>query len=309
MNLRDLRYLVAVAEQRHFGRAAALCNVSQPTLSAQLKKLEEQLGVTLLERTNKSVTVTPLGAAVVQRARAALEQADAILEIAQAGRDPMAGPLSLGVIPTLGPYLLPWILAPIGRRFPALELVLREDLTDRLLAKLRAHEIDAALMALPVADSELAVLPIFDEPFWVAFPPGHRFAERARIDEKDLLAEDLLLLAEGHCLRDQALSVCGQQVGGRQTGTQPGIGNLQATSLETLRQMVAAGYGCTLLPALALHGRRSRRAPLDAKPMSAAKASRRIALVFRKTFPRRDSLAQLAELIRGKLPAAVAPLS
>ena len=301
MNLRDLRYLVAVAEQRHFGRAAALCNVSQPTLSAQLKKLEEQLGVTLLERTNKSVTVTPLGAAVVQRARAALEQADAILEIAQAGRDPMAGPLILGVIPTLGPYLLPWILAPIGRRFPALELVLREDLTDRLLAQLRAHEIDAALMALPVADPELTVLPIFDEPFWVAFPPGHRFAERARIAEKDLLAEDLLLLAEGHCLRDQALSVCGPRAAppaGR-------VGNLQATSLETLRQMVAAGYGCTLLPALALQAPRTRRSPVDAKPMRAAAASRRIAIVHRRSFPRVACLEQLAAFIRDKLPDSV----
>ena len=302
MNLRDLRYLVAVAEQRHFGRAAALCNVSQPTLSAQLKKLEEQLGVTLLERTNKSVTVTPLGAAVVQRARAALEQADAILEIAQAGRDPMAGPLILGVIPTLGPYLLPWILAPIGRRFPALELVLREDLTDRLLAQLRAHEIDAALMALPVADPELAVLPIFDEPFWVAFPPGHHFAERARIAEKDLLAEDLLLLlAEGHCLRDQALSVCGPRAAppaGR-------VGNLQATSLETLRQMVAAGYGCTLLPALALQAPRTRRSPVDAKPMRAAAASRRIAIVHRRSFPRVACLEQLAAFIRDKLPDSV----
>lgn len=306
MNLRDLRYLVAVAEERHFGRAAASCNVSQPTLSAQLKKLEDYLGLQLFERSNKSVAVTPQGEAVVARARQALEQADAILEIAAASRDPMAGPLTLGIIPTLGPYLLPWILGPIGRKFPALELILREDMTDHLVAQLKAHEIDAALLALPLEEAELAALPLFDEPFWVAHPPEHPFAKRARIAEKDLAKEDLLLLAEGHCLRDQALSVCGQRQG---KDKQPGIGNLQATSLETLRQMVAAGYGCTLLPALALHGRRSRRSLLDAKPMSAAKASRRVALVFRKTFPRRDSLAQLAELIRSKLPAAVAPLS
>ncbi|MDJ0943695.1 MAG: LysR substrate-binding domain-containing protein [Kiloniellales bacterium] len=301
MNLRDLRYLVAVAEQRHFGRAAELCHVSQPTLSAQLKKLEAELGVTLLERTNKSVAVTPLGAAVVQRARAALEQADAILEVARAGRDPMAGPLILGVIPTLGPYLLPWILAPIGRRFPALELVLREDLTDRLVKQLRAHEIDAALLALPVTDPELAALPLFEEPFWVAFPPGHRFAGQARIAEKDLRAEDLLLLAEGHCLRDQALSVCGQR------GTAPAdrIGNLQATSLETLRQMVAAGYGCTLLPALALQAPRAQRSPVDAKQLRAAAASRRIAIVHRRSFPRVAGLEQLATFIREKLPSSV----
>ncbi len=304
MNLRDLRYLVAVAEQRHFGRAAALCHVSQPTLSAQLKKLEGRLGVTLLERTNKSVTVTPLGEAVVQRARAALEQADAILEIAQAGRDPMAGPLTLGVIPTLGPYLLPWILAPIVRRFPALELMLREDLTDHLLDQLQAHEIDAALMALPVADPDLAALPLFDEPFWVAFPPGHRFAGRAGVAEKDLLAEDLLLLAEGHCLRDQALSVCGLS----EVAPAGRVGNLQATSLETLRQMVAAGYGCTLLPALALQAPRTRRSPVDATPMRAAAASRRIAIVHRRSFPRVACLEQLAAYIREKLPDSVRPI-
>ncbi len=304
MNLRDLRYLVAVAEQCHFGRAAELCHVSQPTLSAQLKKLEEQLGVTLLERTNKSVTVTPLGEAVVQRAQAALEQADAILEIAEAGRDPMSGPLTLGVIPTLGPYLLPWILAPIGRRFPALELVLREDLTDHLLEQLRTHEIDAALMALPLEDPELAALPLFDEPFWVAFPPGHRFAGRARIADKDLLAEDLLLLAEGHCLRDQALSVCGL----REAAPAGRVGNLQATSLETLRQMVAAGYGCTLLPALALQAPRTRRSPVDAKPMRPAAASRRIAMVHRRSFPRVACLQQVAAFIRDKLPDSVRPI-
>ena len=260
--------------------------------------------MTLLERTNKSVTVTPLGEAVVQRARAALEQADAILEIAKAGRDPMAGPLILGVIPTLGPYLLPWILAPIGRRFPALELVLREDLTDHLLDQLRAHEIDAALMALPVADPDLAALPLFDEPFWVAFPPGHRFAGRARIADKDLLAEDLLLLAEGHCLRDQALSVCGLS----EVAPAGRVGNLQATSLETLRQMVAAGYGCTLLPALALQAPRTRRSPVDAKPMRAAAASRRIAIVHRRSFPRIACLEQLAAYIREKLPDSVRPI-
>ena len=303
MNLRDLRYLVAIADERHFGRAAAACNVSQPTLSSQLKKLEAYLGVTLFERSNKAVMITPLGEIVVGRARAALEQADAILDIAQASRDPMTGPLTLGLIPTLGPYLLPWILAPIHRRFPALELTIREDLTDHLLAQLKAHEIDAALLALPLAERDLAVLPLFDEPFWVAHPPQHRFARRARVAEKDLAEEDLLLLAEGHCLRDQALSVCGK------AGEAPAhrLGNLQATSLETLRQMVAAGYGCTLLPALALHGRRTRRSPVDAKPI--ANASRRIAIVYRRSFPRGACLEQLAIFIRGCLPEAVRPLS
>ncbi len=305
MNLRDLRYLVAVAETCHFGRAAAACRVSQPTLSAQLKKLEDYLGVTIFERSSKAVAVTPLGEAIVARARAALEQADAIKTLAEANRDPMAGPLGLGIIPTLGPYLLPWILAPIGRTFPALELILCEDLTDRLIARLKAHEIDAALLALPVEDPELANIPLFDEPFWVAYPPRHRFTGRARLAETDLLGEDLLLLAEGHCLRDQALAVCGQE----SPSPHERLGDLQATSLETIRQMVAAGYGCTLLPALALRGKRPRRTPIDAKPLSAPTASRQIAIVFRKTFPRPACLERLAELIRVKLPDAVTPVT
>ena len=176
MNLRDLHYLVAVADARHFGRAAEICHVSQPTLSTQLTKLEAELGITLLERSSKAVAVTPLGAAVVARARAVLEQAEAIKEIARGARDPMSGPLALGIIPTLAPYLLPWILAPLNRHFPDLELSLHEDLTDHLLARLRAHELDAALVALPIDDPDLETLPLFDEAFWVAYPPEHRFA-------------------------------------------------------------------------------------------------------------------------------------
>lgn len=303
MNLRDLHYLVTVAEKRHFGQAAEHCHVSQPTLSTQLKKLEAELGVVLLERNSKSVTVTPLGKAVVARARAVLEQAEAIKEIARSARDPMAGPLALGIIPTLGPYLLPWMLEPLGRRFPALELSLHEDMTDHLLARLRAHELDAALLALPVADPDLEALPLFDEAFWVVYPPGHRFAGRKRVTEADLESEHLLLLAEGHCLRDQALALCGTGA-----ATSGGLGNLQATSLETLRQMVAAGYGCTLVPALALAGRHGK-APLDAKPLAGDAAARRIALVYRKTFPRRATLEQLVAFIRGKLPDTVRPVA
>lgn len=303
MNLRDLHYLVAVADERHFGRAAEHCHVSQPTLSAQLKKLEAELGVTLLERSSKAVAVTPLGEAVVALARALLEQAEAIKEIARGARDPMAGPLALGIIPTLAPYLLPWILAPLNRRFPALELSLHEDLTDHLLAQLRGHELDAALIALPLDDPDLEAIPLFEEAFWVAYPPGHRFAGQETVTEAELRREHLLLLAEGHCLRDQALAVCGMK-----PPSAPHLAGLQATSLETLRQMVAAGYGCTLLPALALAGR-PRKAPLDVKPVAGGAAARRIALVFRKTFPRRATLERLADFIRGELPDAVMPVT
>jgi LysR family hydrogen peroxide-inducible transcriptional activator len=299
MNLRDLGYLVAVADQRHFGRAAEACHVSQPTLSAQLKKLEDYLGVTLFERTNKRVTITAVGAEMVRHARLALEQEAAIKALAAARQAPLTGTLRLGIIPTLGPYLLPWIMRPLAERFPDLKLVLDEDLTENLVGKLKAHELDAALLALPLEDRELESLALFVEPFWVAYPPGHRLETMAEIREADLTGANLLLLAEGHCLRDQALSLC------RGAARTAGPGDLRATSLETLRQMVAAGYGCTLLPALAVRGQRRRNAPLDARPLELPRAEREIGIVFRRSFPRRPDLALLGDLILAQLPDGV----
>jgi LysR family hydrogen peroxide-inducible transcriptional activator len=309
MNLRDLRYLIAVAERRHFGRAAEACTVSQPTLSAQLKKLEAYLGVTLIERGGKAVAVTPIGEEILALARQAVEQADAIVELARSRRDPMAGPLRLGIIPTLGPYLLPWIMAPLAERFPELALIVHEDLTDNLVAGLHVHTIDAALLALPIEAGDLDSLALFDEPFWLAHPPGHPFAKAKTIREQDLLDANLLLLAEGHCLRDQALAVCGLAEG-RSASSRPGApsGDLRATSLETLRQMVAAGYGCTLLPALAVQSGRRRAAALDTRPLDLPDAKRRIGLLFRKSFPRRQGMARLGEAIVGCLPETVHPL-
>lgn len=303
MNLRDLRYLVAVAERRHFGRAAEACHVSQPTLSAQLKKLEDSLGVTLFERGSKGVAVTPIGEEILRHARQVLEQADAIVEIASARRGQLVGPLRLGIIPTLGPYLLPFVLAPIGKKFPDLKLILNEDLTGNLVAQLKAHEIDAAVLALPLGEGEFDALPLFDEPFWIAYPPGHPLAAKKKVSERDLRDANLLLLAEGHCLRDQALSVCGRN--GR--GGEGGLADLRASSLETLRQMAAAGHGCTLLPALAM-GASRRGGRLEARPLELPKAERRIGLVFRKSFPRRAGLETLARFILGKLPDSVRPL-
>jgi LysR family hydrogen peroxide-inducible transcriptional activator len=309
MNLRDLRYLIAVAERCHFGRAAEACAVSQPTLSAQLKKLEASLGVTLIERGGKAVAVTPIGEEILALARQAVEQADAIVELARSRRDPLAGPLRLGIIPTLGPYLLPWIMAPLGERFPELALIVHEDLTDKLIAGLRAHTIDAALLALPIEAGDLGSLALFDEPFWLAHPPGHPFAAAKMIREQDLLDANLLLLAEGHCLRDQALAVCGLAEG-RPASSRPDAtaSDLRATSLETLRQMVAAGYGCTLLPALAVQSGRHGAAALDTRPLDLPDAKRRIGLLFRKSFPRRQGMARLGEAIVGCLPETVHPL-
>ena len=306
MNLRDLRYLVAVADMRRFGQAAEACHVSQPTLSTQLRKLEESLGVALFERTNKSVTVTPIGDRIVERARRVLEEADAIPEIAKAGRDPMAGPLRLGIIPTLGPYLLPWILGPIGARFPDLSLTLSERLTEELLGALRAHALDAAILATQHDDGEVAGLPLFDEPFWVAFPPGHRFTGIDQVTEADLRAETLLLLSEGHCLRDQALSGCLAATG----PSARRLGNLQATSLETIRQMVAAGHGCTLLPTLAARATAGEagNAPPLVRPLVGDGASRRVSLVYRRSTPRLACFERLADLIRAQLPDGVASI-
>jgi LysR family hydrogen peroxide-inducible transcriptional activator len=309
MNLRDLRYLIAVAEQRHFGRAAEACAVSQPTLSAQVKKLEAYLGVTLIERGGKTVAATPMGEEVVALARLAVEQADAIVELARSRRDPLAGPLRLGIIPTLGPYLLPWVMAPLAKRFPELALVVHEDLTDNLVAGLRSHSLDAALLALPIEAGDLECRPLFDEPFWLATPPGHPLAAAKTIRERDLLDANLLLLAEGHCLRDQALAVCG--LGDRRpASSRPGAtsGDLRATSLETLRQMVAAGYGCTLLPALAVQTGRHGTTTLDTRPLDLPDAKRRIGLLYRKSFPRRQGLERLGEAIVGCLPEVVRPL-
>ena len=250
MNLRDLKYIIAVADTRHFGKAAERCFVSQPTLSGQIKKLEEELGVAIFERTNRSVEITPVGEAIVARARQIIEQADGIQQLAQAHHDPMAGALRIGTIPTLSPYLMPLILMPLRKKYPQMKLVLSEELTEVLLERLRNHEIDAALLATPVEEQDLETLPLFDEPFWVAFPRKHAFYAKEKITRNDLDNENLLLLAEGHCLAKQAMDVC--HIKERQE--QGDMADLRASSLETLIQLVGAGFGITLVPALAMRG-------------------------------------------------------
>lgn len=298
MNLRDLRYLIAVADKRHFGQAAELCNVSQPTLSAQLKKLETYLGVRIFERTNRAVTITPVGEEMVHHARLAVEQADAMLALAQARHAPLSGGLRLGIIPTLGPYLLPWIMAPLADRFPKLALTLDEDLTDNLIDKLSRWQIDAALVALPAGDQRFNNLAVFHEPFWLICPPNDDLAKGGAVGAKDLADIELLLLSEGHCLRDQALSVCNRT-------PRSGAGDLRAASLETLRQLVAAGYGCTLLPALALKETSHGKAPQGARPLNVPHADRTIGFIFRKSFPRRNDLTLLKDLLVSHLPNTV----
>jgi len=301
MNLRDLKYIIAVAETRHFGKAAERCFVSQPTLSGQIRKLEDELGVAIFERTNRSVEITPVGEEIVTHARQMMEQADAIVQLAQARHDPLAGPLRIGAIPTLSPYLMPLILEPLKKQLPQIKLVLSEELTDTLLKRLRNHEIDAALLATPQNDADLEVMPLFDEPFWVAYPRKHDFYAKDRIGLRDLRNQNLLLLAEGHCLADQAMDVC--RIKERQTRGE--LADLRAASLETLIQLVGAGYGITLVPALALRASWMSGSGVVAQALAMGDASRRVSLVFRRSFPRHAALEALAGIIVARLPNTV----
>lgn len=305
MNLRDLKYIIAVAETHHFGKAAERCFVSQPTLSGQIKKMEEELGVAIFERTNRSVEITPVGEVILDHARQIMEQADVIQQVARAHQNPLAGPLRIGAIPTLSPYLMPLILAPLKKQYPQMQLVLSEELTDTLLQRLRNHEIDAALLATPVEEHDLDSLPLFDEPFWVAFPREHAFYAKDRITQHDLEDENLLLLAEGHCLAKQAMDVC--HIKERQTKGE--MADLRAASLETLIQLVSAGYGITLIPALAMRGSWSSGSGVVAQPLKSKDASRRVSLVFRHSFPRRAALQSFADIILDNLPNTVSKIN
>lgn len=301
MNLRDLKYILALAETRHFGRAAERCFVSQPTLSGQVKKLEGELGVTLFERTKRSVEVTPIGERILTHARLLMEQADAIEQAARAAQDPLAGPLRVGVIPTLSPYLMPLVLMPLRRRFPRLKLVLFEEITEMLLRRLQQHELDAILLATATDEPDLASMPLFNEPFWLAHPRAHPLYDKDEIIADDLEAIDLLLLAEGHCLAGQVMEVCRMAERPRS-----GLGaDLRAASLETLLQLVGSGLGCTLVPALAIRGAWTTDGGIITRRLAMDDAFRRISLVYRRTFPRRAALEGLADCIITQLPSTV----
>lgn len=287
MNLRDLKYLVSVAELRHFGKAAEACNVSQPALSMQLHKLEEELGVTLFERNNKQVLVTPVGEEIVAAARVTLREADEIREIAKAHREPLSGDFKLGAFPTLAPYYLPQIVPALRKQLPNIQWWLVEEKTQRLLELLKTGELDAAFIALPVGEKELEAVALFDDPFLLAVPKHHTLAKKKQVSMGDIRQETLLLLEEGHCLRTQALEVC--SLSGVQESRE-----FRATSLETLRQMVVAEVGITLMPAIA---RRAGEA-LAYIPFAGEEPSRRIALVYRKTSSRKACIHEMVKLLK-----------
>jgi LysR family hydrogen peroxide-inducible transcriptional activator len=290
LKLKDLRYLVAVADTRHFGRAAERSFVSQPTLSAQLKKLEDYLGVQLIERAPKRVQLTAAGEEIVERARRILESSEEIVELARGHLDPLSGRLRVALLPTIGPYLLPHVAARLRKQLPRLELMLYEYQTDLMLEKLHSGEIDVGILALPVPMDGLDSYELYKEPFTVAVPTAHKLAQRSTIKVADLSHETLLLLEDGHCLRDQALDICsGTDVHEKQ--------DFRATSLETLRQMVASGVGITLLPELAARGAYGNARGVAIRPFAKPVPTRTIGAVWRKSSARRTVILALCKQI------------
>jgi LysR family hydrogen peroxide-inducible transcriptional activator len=289
VNLRDLRYLLAVAEHRHFGRAAAACRVSQPTLSVQLRKLEQELGTVLFERGAKQVVPTPVCTLLLPHARAAVAEADAMAAVARAANDPLRGSMRIGIIPTLGPYLLPLVFGPLREALPELDIEPWEDVTAALLDRLRAHGLDAAIIATEPDGTDIVTEPLFVEPFIAALPPDHALSSRPRLGEEEL-APDVLVLADGHCLRDQALAACGL--------AGPRGGSLRASSLATLINMVAAGYGTTLIPGLAAGA--AQDAGISLVPLRRG-VSRSVRIACRAAFPRRKAVQAVARVIAERL--------
>lgn len=288
MNLRDLKYLIAVAEHLNFGKAADSCNVSQPTLSMQIKKLEEYLGVSVFERTNKQVILTNYGHEIIKMARVVVAGADDLVVYAKSCRDPFAGEFRLGAFPTIAPYFLPKIIAPIKKAMPKLQLLLFEEKSPILIDKLLKGEIDAAILALPIENEILANEMLFEDKFYLAVPKDHHLAKSKTVALNEINHESLLLLEDGHCMRNQALQVC-QLSGAKETA------GFRATSLETLRQMVMAGSGITLIPEIAIG---STKGDIAYIPFSDSAPSRTIAIVWRKSSPKKPVIEKISAIAK-----------
>ena len=294
MTLTELRYIVAVARERHFGHAAQACFVSQPTLSVAVKKLEEELGVTLFERGPGEVTVTPAGQRIVEQAQRVLEEASRIKDLAAAGRDPLAGPLGLGAIYTIGPYLLPKLIPILRRSAPAMQLHIQENFTHRLADSLKSGEVDVIVIALPFDEPGVETRAVYDEPFMVAIPKGHAWEGRKRITSEELTKESLLLLGEGHCFRDQVLEFCHTL---RARDRSPLARTVEGGSLETIRQMVAGGVGVTVLPSTSVNANSGANDLIRILPFARPVPSRRVGLAWRRSFPRPEAIEALRKAI------------
>ena len=305
MTLTELKYIVAVARERHFGKAAEACFVSQPTLSVAIKILEEELDVKLFERSANEVTVTPLGGEIVRQAQSVLEQAAQIKELAKRGKDPLAGALTLGVIYTIGPYLLPDLVRQSIKHTPQMPLMLQENFTVKLLEMLRTGEIDCAILAEPFPDAGLASAPLYDEPFLAAVPANHALAAKSSVTTEELKQESMLLLGSGHCFRDHVLEVCPEFA--RFSSNVEGIRrSFEGSSLETIKHMVAAGMGVTLVPRLSVpqealaakpKAKRHEDAYVKYLPFAGDAPTRRVVLVWRRSFPRYEAIAALRNAI------------
>ncbi len=296
MTLTELKYIVAVSRHKHFGHAAEACFVAQPTLSVAIKKLEDELGVVIFERGGTEISTTPLGMQIVAQAERVLEQTAAIKEIAQQNKDPLAGPFRLGVIYTIGPYLLPPLVKAMIERVPQMPLILQENFTVRLIELLRQGELDAAIMALPLPSAGLHVQDLYDEPFVVAMPRHHPWAERTDLTAQDLKSETMLLLGAGHCFRDQVLEVCPEMA--RFSTTGDGIARtFEGSSLETIRHMVASGIGITVLPAASVPDMQAKDGMLQYAPFAEPAPSRRVVIAWRKSFTRQAALEAVRQAI------------
>jgi LysR family hydrogen peroxide-inducible transcriptional activator len=303
MTLTELRYIVAVARERHFGRAAESCHASQPTVSVAIRKLEAELGVRLFERGASEVTPTGIGERVVAQAQRVLEQAGEIREIARLGRDPLNGPLRLAAIYTVGPYLLPALVRQLQRDVPQMPLLLNENFTVRLLEMLRNGEIDAAVLALPLPESGLALAPLYDEAFVVAVPRGHPWARRKSVGVEDLAGQTTLLLGSGHCFRDQVLDACPEL--DRASAVDGMQKPLEGSSLETIRQMVASGIGVAVLPGTSVPERIRRDSLIAYLPFRRPVPARRVVLAWRRSFTRTPAIdALILAVQRCALPGA-----
>ncbi|MDI6747185.1 MAG: LysR substrate-binding domain-containing protein [Rhodocyclaceae bacterium] len=296
MTLTELRYIVALARERHFGRAAEKCFVAQPTLSVAVKKLEDELGVILFERGQSEVTVTPAGVPVVEQAARVLAEAARVKELADTAGDPLAGPLRLGAIHTIGPYLLPRLVPLVKERAPKMPLMIEEGYTAQLIEELKSGELDVAVLALPLEEPGLVAQPVYDEAFRVLVPTGHAWAKQKQVDADRLLDEPLLMLGRGNCFRDQVLDLC----------TRAGAGGprvLEGSSLETIRLMVASGVGITVMPASAVDMLPKDDPLLCVRPFAAPTPTRRVGLVWRVSFPRHQAIDLLRSvLLDCKLP-------
>ncbi|MCQ4309560.1 hydrogen peroxide-inducible genes activator [Pseudomonas stutzeri] len=294
MTLTELRYIVTLAQESHFGRAAERCHVSQPTLSVGVKKLEDELGVLIFERTKSAVRLTPVGEGIVTQAQKVLEQAQSIRELAQAGKNQLAAPLKVGAIYTVGPYMFPHLIPQLHRVAPDMPLYIEENFTHVLRDKLRTGELDAIIIALPFQEADVLTLPLYDEPFYVLMPANHSWSKKETIDAEMLNDKSLLLLGEGHCFRDQVLEACPTT----RKGEAPTHTTVESSSLETIRHMVASGLGVSILPLSAVDSHHYSAGVLDIRPLTPPVPFRTVAIAWRASFPRPRAIEVLADSIR-----------